>query len=566
MNQVEQFLRALFEYKQPDHRILIWLNPGKKSYTFDSLDEAIEFASMNHSRKNIYIGCGLGATVLPADKRYQHLQVVATPGLWLDLDFGADHKNKKIPQSQHEALELLQCIPQRPSIILHTGNGFHCWWLWKEPWVFESNDEREAAHQLGVRLQAAIKLAAKGRGWTVDSTADLPRVLRVAGTLNWKSDPPKPVTFFEFEPDRRFVPDDFEDIPVVNLERNPSHDVPPRGISINEGDALPEDLFLALLDADPRIRQTWDRKRRDMADQSPSSYHLALANYAVMAGWNDKDITLLLARWSRARGEMKSLEKVLDTRPRVGDLTYAQATIAKARAKDEDNQEQIDFEQALAVLGTEDSTPEAAQVVRDHVSMCLGVTVARMDGWIADPPTFDLILLQGGEERRVPLGDGSVLFSVNKMQQRIFAYTRPAHLIPKLSAKDWEPIKLALVKLTDHHEVSEESTNVGQIAVWLEEYLAAHKALPETPENMEIAATQRAPWISEAGDTYIHADGLHDYVRFARHVNNLTIKELHGLLHLAGCRQARRNVIIGGRRTTLRCWELPRTAPTGTAS
>ena len=42
----------------------------------------------------------------------------------------------------------------------------------------------------------------------------------------------------------------------------------------------PFDKFLALCEAEPRFRQSWDRKRRDLKDSSPSAYDMALADYS----------------------------------------------------------------------------------------------------------------------------------------------------------------------------------------------------------------------------------------------------------------------------------------------
>ena len=56
--------------------------------------------------------------------------------------------------------------------------------LFKELWVFDSPEEQQAAALLLRRFQRTIQVRAAARGWAVDSTADLARVLRPAGTLN----------------------------------------------------------------------------------------------------------------------------------------------------------------------------------------------------------------------------------------------------------------------------------------------------------------------------------------------------------------------------------------------
>jgi len=86
--------------------------------------------------------------------------------------------------------------------------------------------------------------------------------------------------------------------------------------------ALPQDKLDALLANDGRFRATWERRRADLADQSASSYDLALANAAVAAEWADDEIAALIREWRRKHGEDQQKAKRAD---------YIQRTIAKAR-------------------------------------------------------------------------------------------------------------------------------------------------------------------------------------------------------------------------------------------
>jgi hypothetical protein len=38
-----------------------------------------------------------------------------------------------------------------PSLVIATGNGAHAWWLFKETWVFENDEERKEAAALVAR-------------------------------------------------------------------------------------------------------------------------------------------------------------------------------------------------------------------------------------------------------------------------------------------------------------------------------------------------------------------------------------------------------------------------------
>lgn len=87
--------------------------------------------------------------------------------LWLDLDF------KDLVGGQVDADRVLETmIP--PSVIILTGNGYHFYWLLREP--------VEAIPEI---IEPYLKgLARRYNGDT--SSAELARLLRVPGTFNYK--------------------------------------------------------------------------------------------------------------------------------------------------------------------------------------------------------------------------------------------------------------------------------------------------------------------------------------------------------------------------------------------
>lgn len=78
-----------------------------------------------------------------------------------------------------------------PTLILHSGGGFQAWWLFVEPWVFGSDEERERAAALVKRWQSLLRIRAAEKKWELDSTHDLARVLRPTGTWDWKYGEPR---------------------------------------------------------------------------------------------------------------------------------------------------------------------------------------------------------------------------------------------------------------------------------------------------------------------------------------------------------------------------------------
>jgi hypothetical protein len=107
--------------------------------------------------------------------------------IWLDIDI------KEPPTGYatlHEALDALAefvkvvGIPG-PSALIGSGGGVHVYWISDEPltqdaWRPYAEGLKAAAIQHGLRCDAGV-------------TSDAARILRVPGTFNYKSDPPRPV-------------------------------------------------------------------------------------------------------------------------------------------------------------------------------------------------------------------------------------------------------------------------------------------------------------------------------------------------------------------------------------
>jgi hypothetical protein len=108
-------------------------------------------------------------------------------GLWFDLDlaFGL-HAASSLPATVEEGLAVLHGLQAPPSLILHSGGGLYGFWQFREPYMIASPADHEAITQLSQQFHYTVRLAGKAKGWTFDNTGDLSRVLRPAGTINYK--------------------------------------------------------------------------------------------------------------------------------------------------------------------------------------------------------------------------------------------------------------------------------------------------------------------------------------------------------------------------------------------
>ena len=179
--------------------LTIWTRQDKRTQWFPvtKLEQATETAKrLSTSGKDVYFGVGLRREPVFKEtkdgSRYlvrgENEDVIAIPGFWIDIDIASEaHKNTELPQSIDEALQLFEMFNWMPSILVHSGYGLHAYWLLDEPWYFTDEEDRLKAKNYSEQFQSVIRsVAANKRGWKIDNTSDLARVLRVPGTTNYK--------------------------------------------------------------------------------------------------------------------------------------------------------------------------------------------------------------------------------------------------------------------------------------------------------------------------------------------------------------------------------------------
>lgn len=202
---IDQFFLALYGQDAPGW-LVIWTKQDKFSrwYPATEIREAAGKCIELAGSYDVYFGIGLQGQRGESKQRGKADGVIAIPALWLDVDCrGGTHSATNLPTLE-DARDLLAEFPLPPSSLVHTGGGVHAYWFFKQLWVFKDNADRERAADLVARFQQAFIALAAARGWRLDNTSDLARVLRVPGTFNHKSGTPLPVKLLGFEPTRRY--------------------------------------------------------------------------------------------------------------------------------------------------------------------------------------------------------------------------------------------------------------------------------------------------------------------------------------------------------------------------
>jgi hypothetical protein len=347
---MEQFLKTLFDEALDDsRRLCVFTLPDRWARHFSSVPAAVLHATKEAEKKEVYFGLGLASANF--NKRNKASDIVAIAGFWADIDLATPWRTgKRLPGSTDEAMSILEQLPFEPSLLIDSGHGIHAYWLFKEPWIFESDQERIKAAQSAKGWVEEVRTAARGLGWDADPVGDLARVLRLPDTFNRKGPEPVQVRVVFDCPERRYNPEDFEEF-AVDLDPAPAT----QGEFVLRPDAdPPADKFAALTLASPAFEQTWNCQRLDLADQSQSSYDLSLATIAALNGWSDQEIADLVIAARRCHGQKprKALRQ-----------DYIARTIASARRSAEERLDQggVDLS-GFGVHVSDEDGPESGPV------------------------------------------------------------------------------------------------------------------------------------------------------------------------------------------------------------
>ncbi len=182
--------------------LCIWCQKGKdgpkrsKFFGPDESDQAALYcADMAKKGWDVYFGQGFLKNPLQSPLRGKESDVVAIICFWFDCDIrGGVHKEnpKNLPTEGESKAFFRDEIPFKPSQVIHSGGGLHLYWLFDEPFIIKTENDRAFIKDISSRFQLLIIEKMKSHGWKQDNTSDLVRVLRVLrvpGTFNFKSKP-----------------------------------------------------------------------------------------------------------------------------------------------------------------------------------------------------------------------------------------------------------------------------------------------------------------------------------------------------------------------------------------
>lgn len=139
-----------------------------------------------HPKTHIYFGCCTREGNTEGDKKHC-AELVA---FWSDIDF--------MKTKREDADKAITAFPFKPSVTIFSGGGYHLYWLLKE--CCDAHDQRCEPTLKGISATLNADM----------SGAELARILRVPGTMNYKYNPPRRVEIVKADWGLRYNVDDFE--------------------------------------------------------------------------------------------------------------------------------------------------------------------------------------------------------------------------------------------------------------------------------------------------------------------------------------------------------------------
>jgi AAA domain-containing protein len=189
------FLESWFKHVETGFIQLTFIRDGRVSTSsypieggFDlAVDEAVR---RNANGDNCYIRTAPISRIPHAGSRGDESFVAASPGMWAEVDVSeaGGHKQEGAIASTFEAARnWIDALPIKPSIVIHSGGGFHLYWRAEEPREFGSGDWMEGKRD-ACQFEAMLQKRAREFGFGLDPniTRNFACLLRLPGLVNWK--------------------------------------------------------------------------------------------------------------------------------------------------------------------------------------------------------------------------------------------------------------------------------------------------------------------------------------------------------------------------------------------
>lgn len=478
------FLRALYGAAPTGYWFVITTFPDGKSKAFPAAEPSIIEAAkyidtVDDGANHVFTSMALYDHT-PTRGRGTAADARLICALWCDVDV----KSGASPDLD-TARKIIDSIPLKPSLLTCSGGGLHGFYLLAEPLGLETDGARADVVDLLNRWKHTVMAYAAECGAKVDKgTFDIARVMRVSGTSNAKSTPPLPAYIIESN-DVRYAESDFDpilrDAPDTLPTEKPAP-VPMDDVDIRPMVELPSG-FAASIEADARLRQTWNRARTDLTDQSASGYSLSLATQCVSLGLTDEQIAQVICTWRQRHGASEKAPKW------YGD------TVALARKGGRFTAATAEF-----IGKVESGDMDEKQLVLDGLSEMLGFKIDAIRRYGGPKKATYRVVFDSRDECEI--GDADDFVDQKRWSSRLYDQ---GHMMAMMKKPAWAAFTTAALKVIEDIDKDEMSERAMALR-WVHEYIANRK-LDDHLTAFEAYETHR-PYTDRSGRIHIYVADL----------------------------------------------------------
>lgn len=568
--QALKFLELLFSGKPNPYYFCLFTLPNQKTRFFTEIHQAAAHAAAAALDQDVYVQPAVFSSPQSRiDKNGNLYHVRGTKNaidgicaIYADIDVASEsHKKQDLPPDTDEAVQLVTETVLRPSLFVHSGHGLHAWWIFKEPFLFENPNDRSIVEEYCWSLQAVIKHAASRKGWCLDSTHDITRVLRLPGTINHKNPKnPRPVFILDDSGPLYSGPQDFED---YRIQAKALHSRITQGVCVPEEEKrrVSEDIvvnfqaelppqFQAMC-SNPKFRATWTGSRPDIAKASPSEYVMSLAVFGVQWGLTNQEIADLIVCWYRLH--LNTPQFVNRDKPisldKLKRENYLAMTIAKAR-KFHERKTVLDELDENKDLGSEDIlTTIDKDKAEKIIKSVLGFEVRKIIKYAStEAKPIYVMYTEHGEIR---FNGPEDMTSLSRFSNCVFAaIDNPVDV--KISSSQWRVLKTLFRHLMFTHHVDETEITIEQrVQNMLEQYIQDKK-----PKTIKDISSDQEPFVHN-GCWHVFESRLSQFLFNVLGVTS-SRHELKTMLVQAGCAKKKYwTTLDSGKRKKIVCWAIP---------
>jgi P4 family phage/plasmid primase-like protien len=190
-----KFLAQLFgKHVSKDAKIQVYANKKGQRFKYakrqmlDSVEAAERFVKTYQEGHDIYFNCCLVDPAKCVKSRGGNSDMAIMTCLYADLDAKEGVHSREKPSFDELGELLASGVVPQPNLTVRSGGGLHVYWLLETPVT-----DMAAGQQMLAGINQKINEWHKAKGYAYEQLKDTARVLRVPGTFNQKTDPPKQV-------------------------------------------------------------------------------------------------------------------------------------------------------------------------------------------------------------------------------------------------------------------------------------------------------------------------------------------------------------------------------------